>query len=74
VASNGPKRPETARFWVVLGYRRPLARKFIAFSIAEPLNFFCAASHRQTANAYLRTFEGQHFRPPTQEIPQNQNA
>ena len=72
-AQNGPKRPVLGPFW---GIAAACGREkiYYFFSIAEPLNFFCAASHRQTTNAYLRKFEGQHFRPPTQEIPQNQNA
>ena len=77
MASNGTKRPETARFGVVLGYRRPLAageKIHYFFSIAEALNLFCAASYHQTTVAYLRTFEGQQFRPPTQGIAQNSIA
>ena len=79
MASNGTKRSETARFGVVLGRfgiagRLRPARKFITFFYCRTIKFFCAASHRQTTNAYLRKFEGQHFRPPTQEIPHSQNA
>ena len=41
-------------------------------SIAEPLNFFCAASNPKTADAYLGTGLGQHSRPPTLPFPQNE--
>ena len=60
-------------FWGIAGRLRP-ARKFLTFSIAGPLNFFCAAPHRQATIAYLRTFEVQQFRPPTQGIAQNNIA
>ena len=77
MVSNGTKRPETARFGVVLGHRRPFAagEKIYYFpSIAEPLNFFCAASNPKTADAYLGTGLGQHSRPPTLPFPQKKSA
>ena len=72
-ARNGPKRAVLGPFWGIAGRLR-LARKFIAFSIAEPLNFFCAASNPQTADAYLGAGLGQHSRPPTLPFPQNKSA
>ena len=73
-------RPLTARngpFWGRFGVS-PAAcgrrENLLLSSIAEPLNFFCAASNPQTANAYLGTGLGQHFRLPTQAFPQNESA
>ena len=73
-ARKGPKRAVLGSFLTVLGYRRPLAGKFIAFFYCRPVNFFCAASNPQTAVAYLGAGLGQQSRPPSQAIPQNEIA
>ena len=45
-AQNGPKRPVLGSFWGIAG-----RKIYYFFSIAEPLNFFCAAPNRQTTVA-----------------------
>ena len=73
-ARNGPKR---AVLGSPIASEKMLAageKNLLLSSIAEPLNFFCAASNPQTANAYLGTGLGQHSRPPTQALPQNESA